>query len=204
MLHPLIPFVTEEIWGQVAPRAGIDGETIMHRPFPMTDVDARDDDAERELEWVKQFVLGIRQIRGEMDISPGKIVPVLLEQFSDEDIQFAERNELLLRRVGRVESVRALRDGEEAPQSATALHGNMRLLVPMAGLIDTQAEVERLGKQREKVNDDLSKSRAKLANESFVNNAPEAVVTQERQRVSEFEQQLAQLDEQLARLETLS
>jgi valyl-tRNA synthetase len=153
---------------------------------------------------VKQFILGIRQIRGEMDISPGKVVPVLLEQFNDEDLQFANSNALLLQRVGRVESVRPLDPGEEAPQSATALHGSMRLLVPMAGLIDTQAEIERLQKQREKVDAGLGKSRAKLSNDKFVNNAPEAVVTQERQRVTDFEQQLAQLDEQLARLETLS
>ena len=204
LLHPLMPFVTEEIWGQVAPRAGIDGETIMLRPFPEADVNCNDDNAEKELEWVKQFILGIRQIRGEMDISPGKVVPVLLEQYSDEDLQIAERNALLLKRVGRVESVRALDAGEDVPQSATALHGNMRLLVPMAGLIDTQAEIERLQKQREKVSAELGKSRGKLANDKFVNNAPEAVVTQERQRVTEFEQQLAQLDEQLARLETLS
>jgi valyl-tRNA synthetase len=204
LLHPLMPFVTEEIWGQVAPRAGIDGETIMLRPFPEADVGSNDDKAEEELEWVKQFILGIRQIRGEMDISPGKVVPVLLEQFNDEDLQFANSNALLLQRVGRVESVRPLDPGEEAPQSATALHGSMRLLVPMAGLIDTQAEIERLQKQREKVDAGLGKSRAKLSNDKFVNNAPEAVVTQERQRVTDFEQQLAQLDEQLARLETLS
>jgi len=203
MLHPLMPFVTDEIWGQVAPRAGIDGETIMLRPFPQADDNAIDDDAEKELEWVQQFILGIRQIRGEMDISPGKVVPVLLEQFSEQDLQFAKQNALLLKRVGRVESVRPLEDGEDAPQSATALHGKMRLLVPMAGLIDTQAEIDRLEKQREKVIGELARSRAKLDNESFVNNAPVAVVTQERQRIIDFEQQIGQLEEQLARLETL-
>jgi len=203
MLHPLMPFVTDEIWGQVAPRAGIDGETIMLRPFPQADINASDSEAEQELEWVQQFILGIRQIRGEMDISPGKVVPVLLEQYSEQDILFAERNALLLERVGRVESVRPLDKGEEAPQSATALHGNMRLLVPMAGLIDTQAEIERLEKQQEKIAAELARSRDKLENANFVNNAPAAVVTQEKQRVTEFEQQMAQLEEQLTRLETL-
>ena len=204
MLHPLMPFVTDEIWGQVAPRAGIDGETIMLRPFPQADINASDSEAEQELEWVQQFILGIRQIRGEMDISPGKVVPVLLEQYSEQDILFAERNALLLERVGRVESVRPLDKGEEAPQSATALHGNMRLLVPMAGLIDTQAEIERLEKQQEKIAAELARSRDKLENANFVNNAPAAVVTQEKQRVTEFEQQMAQLEEQLTRLETLN
>ena len=80
----------------------------------------------------------------------------------------------------------------------------MRLLVPMAGLIDVAAEQSRLGKQREKTDTDLARARAKLANENFVNNAPASVVTQEKERVIAFEQQIAQLDEQLARLETLS
>ncbi len=204
MLHPLMPFVTEEIWAQVAPRAGIEGDTIMQRPYPEANPDLADSDAEAELDWVMQFILGIRQIRGEMDISPGKVLPVLLEQAGAEDLQIAKRNQLLLRRVGKVESVRALEAGEDAPPSATALLGSMRLLVPMAGLIDVAAEQSRLGKQREKTDIDLGRARAKLANENFVNNAPESVVTQEKERVIAFEQQIAQLDEQLARLETLT
>jgi valyl-tRNA synthetase len=204
MLHPLMPFVTDEIWATVAPRAGIEGETIMLRPYPEADPDLSDSEAEAELEWVMQFILGIRQIRGEMDISPGKSLPVLLEQSTERDRLFAERNNLLLKRVGRVESVLPLEDGEEAPASATALLNNMRLLVPMAGLIDVAAEKSRLGKQRDKADTDLSKALAKLANESFVNNAPEAVVTQERDRVAEFKQQIAQLDEQIAKLDSLN
>ena len=204
MLHPLMPFVTDEIWATVAPRAGIEGETIMLRPYPEADPDLSDSEAEAELEWVMQFILGIRQIRGEMDISPGKSLPVLLEQSTERDRLFTERNNLLLKRVGRVESVLPLEDGEEAPASATALLNNMRLLVPMAGLIDVAAEKSRLGKQRDKADTDLSKSLAKLANESFVNNAPEAVVTQERDRVAEFKQQIAQLDEQIAKLDSLN
>ncbi len=203
LLHPLMPFVTEEIWGQVAPRMNLPGDTIMLRPFPESDSTLTDADAEEELEWVKQFILGIRQIRGEMDISPGKVVPVLLAEYTDRDIHFAEQNALLLQRVGRVESVRPLGEAETAPQSATALHGKMRLLVPMAGLIDKQAEIERLGKQLAKVTRDLETCRGKLKNEKFVNNAPEAVVIQERQRVTDFEQQMAQLKEQLAQLESL-
>ena len=203
MLHPLMPFVTDEIWANVAPRAGIEGETVMLRPYPEADANHSDSEAETELEWVMQFILGIRQIRGEMDISPGKTLPVLLEQSTARDRLFAERNDLLLKRVGRVESVRSLEESEQAPASATALLNNMRLLVPMAGLIDVAAEKSRLGKQRDKADTDLSKALAKLANESFVNNAPQAVVTQEKERVSEFKQQIAQLDEQLAKLDSL-
>jgi valyl-tRNA synthetase len=203
LLHPLMPFITEEIWAEVAPRAGIEGDTIMLQAFPQANAEFDDPAAEAELDWVKNFVLGIRQIRGEMDISPGKILPVLLEQSSEDDRMFAQRNALVLKRVGRVASVAILAPNEDVPASATALLGNMRIQVPMAGLIDVDAERARLTKQREKVAADLAKSTSKLSNDKFVNNAPEKVVTQERERVAEFEQQIAQLDEQLKRLDAL-
>jgi valyl-tRNA synthetase len=203
LLHPLMPFITEEIWAEVAPRAGVEGDTIMLQAFPQANAEVDDPAAEAELDWVKNFVLGIRQIRGEMDISPGKVLPVLLEQSSEDDRMFAQRNALVLKRVGRVESVAILAPDEDVPASATALLGNMRIQVPMAGLIDVDAERARLTKQSEKVAADLAKSTSKLNNDKFVNNAPEKVVTQERERVAEFEQQIAQLDEQLKRLEAL-
>jgi valyl-tRNA synthetase len=203
LLHPLMPFITEEIWAQVAPRAGIDGQSIMLQSYPEMNAALKDDEAEGELDWVMAFILGIRQIRGEMDISPGKALPVLLESADERDRELAERHALLLARVGRIESVDALADEAEAPPSASALLGNMRLLVPMAGLIDVAAESARLGKQRDKVTAELTRATAKLANENFVNNAPEAVVTQEKARVTEFESQIERLDEQLARLDAL-
>ena len=203
LLHPLIPFVTDEIWDQVAPRAGIDGETVMLQPYPEADSKWQDEDAEAELEWVKKFILGIRQIRGEFDISPGKYLPVLLLESSDNDRLFAERNALLLRRVGRVESVDTLQASEEPPMSATALLGNMRILVPMAGIIDVSAEKARISKQCERIAIDLKRSQGKLGNEKFVNNAPATIVTQEQQRVTECKRQISQLNEQLERLDTL-
>jgi len=204
LLHPLIPFVTEEIWSTVAPRAGIEGDTIMLQSFPKVDESLQDDDAERELEWVMQFILGIRRIRGEMDISPGKPLPVLLENAGETDLAYASENEHLLARVGRVESVRPLAANEEAPASATALLGNLRLLVPMAGVIDVDAEKARLGKQHERVSADLGRMQVKLDNPNFVNNAPADVVTKTRQQIAELELQISQLDEQLSRLETLN
>ena len=203
LMHPLMPFITEEIWQQVGPRAGIEGDTIMLRPFPdATDYD-HDSDAERELQWVMQFILGIRQIRGEMDISPGKALPVLLQNAGDTDDQLARRHVRLLERVGRVESIRSLDKGEEPPASATALLGELQLLVPMKGLIDVDAERMRLNKQLEKINAEIKKAKGKLANENFVNNAPAAVVTLEQERLAEFERQLEHFDEQYARLDSL-
>jgi len=201
LLHPLMPFITEEIWLEVGPRAGASGDTIMLQAFPEFRNEWQDDAAETELGWVMQFILGIRQIRGEMDISPGKPLPVLLQQAEDRDLELAERHRRLLERVGRVESVRALPEGGAAPISATALLGRMKLLVPMKGNIDVAAEKSRLARQRQKLDSDLTKSRQKLENANFVNNAPAAVVSKETERAREFARQLGQLDEQLAKLD---
>jgi valyl-tRNA synthetase len=204
LLHPLMPFITEEIWGQVAGRAGLDGDTIMLRPYPEPDDDAADAAAIADIEWVKQFILGIRQIRGEMDISPGKTLPVLLQHAGNADERRATEHAQLLQRVGRVESISILKEGEQPPAAATALLGDMRLLVPMKGLIDVDAERARLDKQMERTKAELSKANGKLGNEKFVNNAPAAVVTQERERVVEFEKTIVQLTEQLQKLDELT
>ena len=203
LLHPLMPFITEEIWVEVGPRAGAVGETVMLQPFPQFREDCHDQEAEDELSFVMAFVLGIRQIRGEMDISPGKPLPVLLQDAKASDVELAERHRHLLQRVGRVESVRALGEREVAPMSATALLGHMKLLVPMKGNIDVAAEKARLARQRQKLDAELTKARKKLENTNFVNNAPAAVVTLEKERAQEFSRQLSQLDEQLAKLEAV-
>jgi valyl-tRNA synthetase len=202
LLHPLMPFITEEIWEQVARRAGIDGNTIMLRPYPEAAEDASDEAAVADIEWIKQFILGIRQIRGEMDISPGKALPVLLQHASAADRARVHEHTQLLQRVGRVASVEVVEG--EPPAAATALLGDMRLLVPMQGLIDVDAERARLDKQMDRTRAELAKAKGKLANENFVNNAPEAVVTQERERVVEFEKTITQLTEQLQKLDELA
>ena len=203
LLHPIMPFVTEEIWQQVAPRAGIEAPTIMLQPYPQPATGETDNTAVADIEWLKQFILGVRQIRGEMDIPPGKPLPVILENASEADVRRANEHASLLQRVGRVESVTLLGDGEEPPAAATALLDQLRLLVPMKGIIDVDAERKRLGKQLEKLRTDLDRARAKLDNPNFVNNAPANVVTQEKQRAAEFERQAAQLSEQLEKLDEL-
>jgi len=204
LLHPLMPFVTEEIWQTVAARANIEGDTIMLRPYPAVADDMTDEESVADIEWVMQFILGIRQIRGEMDISPGKPLTVILQGASASDQQRARQQLLLLQRVGRVESVTELAAGDEPPAAATALLGDMRLLVPMKGLIDVDAERSRLLKQQDKVKVELQRANGKLGNDKFVNNAPPEVVTQERERVAEFERTISQLSEQLDKLDELA
>jgi len=202
-LHPIVPFITEEIWQRVASVAGISGTTIMLQPYPGQDQFAVDETAESDIEWIKSFVLGIRQIRGEMDISPGKPLNILLQDAADQDSGNLEQHGILIRKLARIEDIRLLQPNEEPPTSATALLGGMKILVPMAGLIDVAAEKARLDKQRSRAVADLQKIEAKLANDSFVNKAPAAVVEKERGRQQDLQQEIEQLDKQTARLEEL-
>jgi valyl-tRNA synthetase len=139
-----------------------------------------------------------------MDISPGKPLPVLLQDASDADQSRATTYAHLLARVGRVESITVLDADQQPPASATALLGDMRLLVPMKGVIDVDAERSRLQKQREKLQIELTRGRGKLENANFVNNAPVDVVAKERQRAAELEKTIAQLAEQIVKLDELA
>ena len=204
LMHPFMPFITEEIWQQVAPRAGIEADTIMLRPYPVASDGAGEDAAVADIEWVRQFILGIRQIRGEMDISPGKLLPVILQNSDEADATRADTYLPLLQRLGRVESVAVLKDDQEPPAAATALLGDLRLLVPMKGIIDVDAERGRLEKRIQRVKTDLERTRGKLDNENFVNNAPSDVVTKEQQRAVEFANTISQLTEQLEKLAELT
>jgi len=205
-LHPLIPFITEEIWQRVAPVAGIEaGKTsIMVQPFPNAADFAADDAAERELLWIQKFILGIRQIRGEMDIAPNKHLPVQLQDPAADDLRLLKVHEHYLINLARLENITVIAAGTEPPPAATALLGAMKILVPMAGLIDVEAERKRLGKNRERVILALGKSRNKLANQNFRSKAPDDVIAKEQAKVAAMEQEIVQLDEQLARLAQLT
>ncbi|MDH4124789.1 MAG: valine--tRNA ligase [Gammaproteobacteria bacterium] len=204
LIHPLMPFVTEEIWQQVAPRAGIQGDTIMLQPYPLAQDDTAEYESVADIEWVRHFILGIRQIRGEMDISPGKALPVVLQGAGADDLRRASQYLQLLQRVGRVASIDMLPPGETPPAAATALLGDMRLLVPMQGLIDLTVERNRLEKQLQRAEADLGRTKAKLGNENFVSNAPADVVTLEQQRAADFARTIEQLRDQLEKLAELA
>ncbi|MEJ2523618.1 MAG: valine--tRNA ligase [Gammaproteobacteria bacterium] len=203
LMHPLMPFITEAIWRQVAPLAGVEGGTIMVQPYPAADAWGEDPAAEAEMTWVQSFILGVRQIRGEMEIPPGKPLKVLLQGAAEKDLAWLEAHRDLLERLARLESIDVLAEDDAAPPSATALLDHVKLLVPMAGLIDAEAEIARLEKQRGRIRGDLAKSERKLANPAFVENAPESVVEKERGRVADMKSALQRLEEQLERVRAL-
>ena len=206
LLHPLMPFITDTIWQRVVPLSALkveEGASIMVQAFPEVDAAKQDDKVLADIEWVKKFIVGIRNIRGEMDISPNKPLNALLRNVSDEDARRLDAAKAFLDKLSKLETVTILKDGEEAPASATALVGEMEILIPMAGLIDKDAELARITKAMEKIEKDVSRTRGKLGNEKFVSNAPEAVIEKERAKLDEGEKALAKLKEQFETIKAL-
>jgi valyl-tRNA synthetase len=202
-LHPLMPFITEEIWMRVAPVAGVGGPSIMLAPWPRAEDFAPDRAADGEMGWVKQVVLGIRQIRGVLEIPDSRRLPLLVQNASARDLELIEKHRVLLTRLARLESMQALPAGAAAPPAAAELVGELVLLVPMAGLIDPASELQRLEKRKAKVEAEIKKSRDKLANDNFVRNAPPDVVAQEQQRLSDNERTRAALVRQIEQVRKL-
>ncbi|MBO7923152.1 valine--tRNA ligase [Alteromonas sp. KS69] len=199
LLHPLMPFITDTIWQRVVPLSALQVEenaSIMVQAFPVQDAAKQDEQVLADIEWVKKFIVGIRNIRGEMDISPNKPLNALLKNVSAEDSRRLEAAKAFLDKLSKLETVTILKDGEEAPASATALVGEMEILIPMAGLIDKDAELARITKAMDKVDKDVSRTRGKLGNEKFVSNAPDAVIEKERGKLEEGEKQLEKLKAQ--------
>jgi valyl-tRNA synthetase len=203
LLHPLMPFVTEELWLALVGKRGLASASIMLERFPEARDFPADAAAEDEIVWLKGFVGGIRQIRGEANLPRSATLAVRLADATPSDRERVERHASHLRKLAGLERIELVAPGETVKGAATALLGAMRILVPLKGLIDVGAERDRLGKQLAKTNDDLGKVRNKLANQNFVANAPAEVVAKEHARVAELEQRAAQLDQQLARLAEL-
>jgi len=203
LTHPLMPFITEEIWQRVAPLAGRSGTTIMGQPYPESEPERIDTEAVAELEWVQQFVVGVRNIRGEMNIPPSKVLPALLRHGSALDLSRLERNRAYLQTLARLAAIDWLADDASAPEAATALLGEMQILIPLAGVIDKAAEQERLSKDIARLRKDLERTAGKLDNPSFVQRAPAAVVEKERRRLDELGLALRRLDEQLHRISAM-
>jgi len=196
LAHPLIPFITEAIWQRIAPIAGRAGATIMLQPYPTPDPQRIDQGSLEDIEWLKGFVLAVRRVRGEQNIQPGRRVPVLLQNASQRDRDLLTGCRGYLDSLAGLESVDLLEDGDSAPKSAVALLGAMKILIPLAGLIDTEAESARLAKEIDKHEKDLQRSEQKLANPSFVDRAPAEIVAKEQSRSKDLRAALEKLKEQ--------
>jgi len=210
LMHPIMPFITETIWQRVVPLSnfvadskGNEIASIMVQSFPQFDESQCDQTAIDDLEWVKQFIVAIRNIRGEMDISPSKELPVLLKNVNANDQRRLDDNQQFLSALAKLESITLLADDDNGPLSATAVVGDLTVLIPMAGLIDKEAELARLSKAIDKLEKDADRTRGKLSNEKFVGKAPEAVINKEKAKLADAESALAKLAEQIAQISSL-
>jgi len=202
LTHPFMPFITEEIWQRIAPLANKSGDTIMTQAYPEADESKVDDLALGDVEWLKGVIVGIRNIRGEMDISPAKAIPVLLRNGNEEDQRRFEENKGFVKSLAKLASMEWL-DNKEAPMSSTQLVGTMEVLVPMAGLINTEAEVARLSKEIEKCQKEMARLNGKLNNKKFVDNAPADVVEKEKEKLNAAKASQEKLAEQLEKIKNM-
>ena len=203
LAHPMMPFLTEEIWQRVAPLAGVEGDTVMLMEYPEANEAKKDPQAEADIEWLKGVIEGVRNIRGEMNIAPSKPLEVLFRNGTAQDQARLDANLAFLQKLAKLETITWLNPGDDAPMSATALVGDMEVLVPMAGLIDKSAELARLQKEIDKATKDLERIEGKLSNESFVAKAPAAVVDKERAKCDDLRLTVSKLEEQKASIESL-
>ncbi|MFT7525227.1 MAG: valyl-tRNA synthetase [Arenicella sp.] len=201
LVHPIMPFISEEIWQQVKPLAAVEGETIMHSQYPTLDPNKIDQDAVKEMKWVQAVITGVRNIRGEMNISPNKLLPIIIQGANHTDQQYLDRNQAYLSKFGRFESMSVVASGDETPESATALVGDMRVLIPLGSFIDANAEISRLKKELEKAERDIAGVTGRLSNKAFVDKAPEAVISKAQQQLKDAQRSKTLLIEQVERMQ---
>ncbi|MGQ7246163.1 valine--tRNA ligase [Halomonas sp. V046] len=206
LAHPMMPYISEEIWQRVAPLAGTfhgDADSIMAQAWPCADAASIDETAIRDIEWLKGVIVAVRNIRAEMNIAPGKPLETFLTKGNDADRERLEANRLFLSKLAKLESITWLDDPSAAPLSATQLVGDMEVLVPMAGLIDKDAELARLTKEIDKHDKLVMGVEKKLGNEGFVAKAPAAVIDKERGKLAEYQATRKVLLEQREKIEAL-
>ncbi|WP_217515803.1 valine--tRNA ligase [Vibrio metschnikovii] len=204
LAHPVIPYITETIWQSIKPLVdGVEGETIMLQALPQYNPENFNQKALDDIEWVKAFITSIRNLRAEYDINPGKPLSVMLKVANEEDAARVETNKPVLISLAKLESVRVIESNEVTPACATALVGKSELMIPMAGLIDKQAELERLAKEIAKTEGEIKRIEGKLSNQGFIAKAPEAVVAVERNKLNGYQETLVKLLEQKATISAL-
>lgn len=203
LMHPIMPYITEEIWQRVKGLVGKSGDSIMLEAYPQPDSSKINVQAEADVEWLKGVIAGIRNIRGEMNISPSKALPVLCHNVSADDAARLERYRSQLNFLARLDSLTILANDAELPPAATALVGDMAVLVPLKGFIDKDAEAARLGKEINRLEQEVARIGGKLSNESFTAKAPAAVIAQEQKKLDDAKTAQAKLQEQLEKLKNL-
>ena len=197
-LHPLMPYVTDEIWLKIAPLVGKGGNSIMLQPFPSANDFATDNEAESALQWIREFILGVRRIRAENNIEPNRRLSVQVKDGTPQERIWLESHGVYIRQLARTESIERMLEGEQ--DAASTIAGETTVLVPLAGLIDPAVEIQRLEKELSSKRNELDRASAKLANAAFVEKAPPPVVDKVRAQITDLEDKIPRIDTQLQKL----
>lgn len=203
LIHPVMPFITEEIWQKVKGFVGIEADTIMLQKFPQFDPLAIDEQAENQINFIKEVIVAVRNIRAESNIAPSKGLDLIARNFSADEVAILNANEVLLKSMAKLDSVKVLENGENAPLSVAKLVANGEILIPMAGFINKEAELSRLTKEMDKLKGEVARIEGKLSNEAFVAKAPEQVIAKEREKMQEYLSGLEKLQVQYQEIEAL-
>lgn len=183
LIHPIIPFISEKIWQQIAPKININASSIMIQTYPQFAAYQIDNAALQDIEWLKKIILGVRNIRGEMNISPNKLLPLLLHKGTEHDREKIIEYQEYLNNLLKLESITWTK---QPPPSATSLVETLELNIPLAGLIDKDAEIARLNKEISKLQKDLTSAETKLNNPNYAAKAPQDVVEKEKQKINDL------------------
>ncbi len=203
LLHPIIPFITEEIFEQCRSLNNDKSERLITKSYPKIDETLISKKSESEIAWLQEFILGVRQIRGEMNIAPGKPLACFLQNLNTSDEAYIKNNLSIILTLAKLESIKQLSENDSAPESATALVGEMKILIPLSGLVDKEQEILRLNKEIEKLFKHQQQYSGKLNNKKFISGAPKAVVEKEQLKLSSVEKALGDLELQLKKISSL-
>ena len=203
LAHPIMPFLTEEIWQTLAPMIGLQGETIMLAQYPVPNPERINEQAEADMLGLQGLIGAVRNIRGEMGLGNARLLPVLLQNTTEAEKAQIARIEPLFKALAKVESITFLTDAEQPPLSSSSVVGRISVFVPMKGLIDPKAELGRLQKDLDKVQKQHDQIASKLANEGFVAKAPAAVVEGEKAKLAEFADQLVKIKANMEQIAAL-
>jgi len=198
--HPMIPFITEEIWQRIKPLAGIEGDSLMLATWPVANQEKIDTAAVSDIEWVKGVILAVRELRATNNISPAVALPILINNADEEDQRRLADNRIFLQKLAKLESIEL---AANLPMSAMQLVGKMEVHLPLAGFIDKDAEIARLDKEIAKLQQEIERTEKKLSNEAFVSKAPAAVVAKEQAKVDQAKATASKLKEQQQQLKNL-
>ena len=203
LLHPIIPFITEEIFEQCRSLNNDKSERLISKSYPEIDETLISKESESEVSWLQEFILGIRQIRGEMNISPGKPLTCFIQNLNTSDEAYIKNNLSIILTLAKLESIQQLSENDSAPESATALVGEMKILIPLAGIVDKEQEILRLNKEIDKLIKHQQQLSGKLNNKKFISKAPKEVVEKEQSKISSVEKALSDLELQLKKISSL-